>query len=49
MGYFESFLAPIVSQVTDLINQGVVQKTYIEFAFDLNELYFKHNYKVRNE
>ena len=45
MGYFEAFLAQVVAQVVDLIGQGIIKKTFQQFAFDLMELFNRHNFK----
>ena len=45
MGNFEAFLCQVVSQVVDAIGQGTVKKSFSQFAFDLLELFHRHNFK----
>ena len=45
MGYFEAFLCQVVAQVVDAIGQGTVKKSFTQFAFDLLELFHRHNFK----
>ena len=42
MGYFECAKIPVVCQIADLIERGVVKdKTYLQVAFDILQVEFR--------